>query len=220
MKRVFWFTLVFLLLGLAGHWWFEDWYGYLTSIGVFALRVGPLFLWRVVVRTIRRFVLRFVFALLPSFLKRPIRAFGNFLRGYLGEHMGILRELWKRSWRIRALILLPPLLVTCAIAYDADGVVEFIALFPVPFLVSAIFPQGFGGLMFGFLIRMLASHGLEGVIVRLTSLVPSSYREQYRSRRYEALRTIVARKQAAGRRTRGVFRLWRSRTEHLTDPGS
>ena len=52
-------VVLFVLLGAAGYWWFDDeWYGWLTGVGVFALRVGPMFLWKIVLRVVRRQMFR------------------------------------------------------------------------------------------------------------------------------------------------------------------
>src|SRR3989344_8712825 len=181
MKKIVFFTVLFALLGAAGYWWFEEGYGLLTAAGVFALRVGPMFVWRITLRAMRRAIVRLV------------RALGVYVRRRLATPLDRLGRLWKGSWLLRVCILVPPLIATCIVAYELEGVLEFVALFPVPFLFTAIFPEGFGMLAFAYLMRFLGAYGLEGLVTKLLDFLPEDTRAKYRARRHRAWISIADR---------------------------
>ena len=173
-------VVLFVLLGAAGYWWFDDeWYGWLTGAGVFALRVGPMFLWKIVLRVVRRQMFRILFLLLPGFCKHPVRTARFTIRKWCEKVLGSLRRRWHESWMIRVAVLVPAIVALCVIAYDQEGIDEFITLFGIPFLVTAIFPEGFWSYTFASTMACLASHGFEGVVEELSRFFPRSLVEIY-----------------------------------------
>ena len=161
-------VVLFVLLGAAGYWWFDDeWYGWLTGVGVFALRVGPMFLWKIVLRVVRRQMFRILFLLLPGFCKQPVRTARFAIRKWCEKVLGSLRRRWHESWMIRVAVLVPAIVALCVIAYDQEGIDEFITLFGIPFLVTAIFPEGVWSYTFAYVMAYLASHGFEGLIEKV-----------------------------------------------------
>src|SRR3989344_7560 len=160
---------------------------------LFALLVGPMFVWRITLRAMRRAIVRLVFAVLPSFIKRPVRALGVYVRRRLATPLDRLGRLWKGSWLLRGCILVPPLIATCIVAYELEGVLELVALFPVPFLFTEIFPEGFGMLAFAYLMRFLGAYGLEGLVTKLLDFLPEDTRAKYRARRHRAWISIADR---------------------------
>src|SRR5712671_6475096 len=161
-------VVLFVLLGAAGYWWFDDeWYGWHTGVGVFALRVGPMFLWKIVLRVVRRQMFRILFLLLPGSCKQPVRTARFAIRKWCEKSLGALKRRWQASWMFRFAVLVPASVALCVIAYDQEGIAEFFTLFATPFLVTAIFPEGFWGYTMAFTMASLASHGFEGVIEKI-----------------------------------------------------
>ena len=108
---------LFVLLGGAGYWWFDDeWYGWLTGAGVFALRVGPMFLWRTVLRVVRRQILGILFLLLPGSCKQPLRTARFAIRKWCEELLGMLKRRWQESWLIRFAVLVPAIVALRIVA--------------------------------------------------------------------------------------------------------
>lgn len=181
MKRILWIALLCALLGAAGFYWFEHWYGWLSAIGTASLRVGPLFAWRVVFRFIRKRIIIALFRQCPSFVKRPVRAFGAHIRRHaLGGWQALMRA-WQGSWTMRIMIIVPTIIALCVLAYDADGIIEFLYLLPIPFLFTAIFPQGFWILLAGYIAQVMAAHGLEFVLVGAAKAIPDDLVDDIRS---------------------------------------
>jgi hypothetical protein len=208
-------VVLFLLLGAAGYWWFDDeWYGWLTGAGIFALRVGPMFLWKTVLRVLRRQIFRVLLLLLPTSCKQPMRTARFAIRKSCGTLLGGLKRRWQESWMIRIAVLVPAIVALCVIAYDKEGIGEFMTLFAIPFLVTAIFPEGFWSYAIAFIMSYLASHGLEGVIEKLTGVFPRSLLETYREKRFDTLKAMVRHRRAAMEKTSDAFHAWKARRKH------
>ncbi len=191
MKRLYWIALLCALLGVAGYLWFEHWYGWLTAAGSLAIRIGPIFVWRVVLRIIRRQIIKGTFDYLPSFIKRPVRRFGKRLAGRISHAFSTVVHTWRHSWKVRLVVIVPVIVLLGVLAYDAEGFVEFLYLFPIPFLFTAIFPQGFWMLLLGYIMQLLAAHGLESVAEKLLALLPEDSMDGYRAGVYRA-REVLA----------------------------
>ncbi len=209
MKRALLIALLCTLLGVAGYWYFEHWYGWLTSMGGLALRYGSVFAWRVLLRTLRRQLVMFVFPYLPSFIKRPIRQAGRHLKQHLDDVLGSLRGAWKNSWAIRLCILLPLMGISLTLAYDAEGFLEFVYLVPLPFLTTAIFPEGFWTVAFVYILNLLATHGFEQVIERLSTLAPDDFVRRYRDGRNGIQRLFAETSRPARAHANRLFQTFR-----------
>ncbi len=208
-------VVLFVLLGAAGYWWFDDeWYGWLTGAGVFALRVGPMFLWKIVLRVVRRQMFRILFLLLPGFCKQPMRTVRFAIRKWCEKLLGSLRRRWHESWMIRVAVLVPAIVALCVIAYDQEGIDEFITLFGIPFLVTAIFPEGVWSYTFAYVMAYLASHGFEGLIEKVSLFFPRSLVEVYGEKRFDALKAMARHRRSAVEKTSDAFHAWKARRKH------
>ena len=206
------FVVSFVLLGAAGYWWFDDeWYGWLSGIGVLALRVGPMFLWKTLLRVVRRQIGRILFLLLPSFCKQPVRVARSAIRHWSKRTFGALKRTWRESWKIRVAVLVPAIVALLVIAYDKDGIAEFMTLFAIPFLVTAIFREGFWSYTFAAVLAYLATHGFEGTIEKLARFFPQSLMETYHETRLDALRAMARHRRSAIEMTTEALDAWKAR---------
>lgn len=213
MRLVLWLVLIGTLLGVVGYLYFDHWYGWLTSLGALAIRVGPMFLWRTILRVVRKQFIGLVFRFLPSLLKRWVRERATYLRKTIRETLSRVLSAWKSSWLIRMGIILPLIVLCVVLAHDTEGIAEFLFLFPIPFLFTALFPEGFWAVVLVLGLNVLASHGLEQVAFWIASKVPWGFLNRYRAVRDDIQRTLAEKSRPIRTRIRKSLRLLR-RAEH------
>jgi hypothetical protein len=132
------------------------------------------------------------------------------IRKWCEKMLGTLKRRWQASWLIRFAVLAPIIVALCVIAYDKEGIEEFFTLFAIPFLVTAIFPQGFGSYSVAFAMAYLASHGFEGVVENLSRLFPQTLMEIYREKRIDTLKAMARHRRSVIDKTSDAFAAWKA----------